>query len=49
MKKIYTLAVGLFAGLALFAQPYNVTFQVDMNTQTVGDTVSVAGNFQVAA
>jgi hypothetical protein len=32
------------------AQNFNVTFQVDMNTQAIiDDTVSVAGNFQAAA
>jgi alpha-amylase len=39
------LGFGMFA----FAQPYNVTFQVDMNTQSpIADTVTVAGNFQAA-
>jgi hypothetical protein len=51
MRKLYfslCLLLGM-AGTAV-AQNFNVTFLVDMNTQAVvDDTVSVAGNFQVAA
>ncbi|MEM0996715.1 MAG: T9SS type A sorting domain-containing protein [Bacteroidota bacterium] len=37
------LGLGAFA----FAQPYNITFQVDMNTQSpVADSVTIAGDFQ---
>jgi hypothetical protein len=41
----------MIMGLGAFAiaQPYNVTFQVDMNTMTAADTISVAGSFQGAA
>jgi hypothetical protein len=51
MRKIYfTLCLLLTAGLSSWAQNFNVTFQVDMNTQgTIADTVSVAGSFQAAA
>lgn len=51
MRKLYySLCLLLVAASTAVAQNFNVTFQVDMNTQTtVDDTVSVAGNFQVAA
>ena len=48
MRKIY-LTICLMLGFVAFAaaQPYNVTLQVDMNTQgMIADTVSVAGDFQ---
>ncbi|MFN8398317.1 MAG: T9SS type A sorting domain-containing protein [Bacteroidia bacterium] len=50
MRKLYvSLCLLLASALPAVAQ-FNVTFQVDMNTQAVvDDTVSVAGNFQVAA
>jgi len=51
MKKLYTLLMGglLFGGVAV-AQPYSVTFQVDMTGQTVDPAgPHVAGNFQGAA
>ena len=42
-----TLMASIMLCAALQAQTYNVTFQVDMNTQTsVPDTISVAGSFQ---
>lgn len=49
MKKIYLLCAGLLAGSVSFAQ-FNVTFQVDMNSETVSaNGVHVAGSFQAAA
>lgn len=50
MRKIY-LTICMIMGLGAFAiaQPYNVTFQVDMSLTTPADTVSVAGDFQGAA
>jgi len=49
MKKIYALLIALLAfGYTAQAQMFSVTFQVDMQNETVGDTVSVAGNFQAA-
>lgn len=47
MRKIY-LTICMIVGLGAFAvaQPYNVTFQVDMNLTTPADTISVAGDFQ---
>ena len=49
MKKLYTLATLLAFSLAAVAQ-VNVTFQVDMNQQTVSaDGVHCAGNWQAAA
>jgi hypothetical protein len=49
MKKIYLGALSVLAGLTAMAQ-VSVTFQVDMNGQTVsGNGVHVAGNFQAAA
>ena len=42
-----TLMASIMLCVALQAQTYNVTFQVDMNSQTlVPDTISVAGTFQ---
>lgn len=51
MRNLYvSLCLLLASVLPVAAQNFNVTFQVDMNTQAVvDDTVSVAGNFQVAA
>lgn len=51
MRKIYVSICTLLAlGFSANAQNFNVTFQVDMNTQAVvDDTVSVAGSFQAAA
>lgn len=50
MKKIYLLGVGLLASAGLLAQNHSVTFQVDMNNQTVSaNGVHVAGDFQAAA
>lgn len=51
MRKIYlTLCLLLVASLSAIAQNFAVTFQVDMSqVAVVGDTVSVAGNFQAAA
>ena len=48
MKNLFsTLMASIMLCAALQAQTYNVTFQVDMNTQTtVPDTISVAGTFQ---
>ena len=48
MKTFFsTLMARLFLKVASQAQTYNVTFQVDMNTQTsVPDTISVAKSFQ---
>ena len=48
MKNLFsTLMASIMLCAALQAQTYNVTFQVDMNTQTsVLDTISVAGSFQ---
>lgn len=49
MKRLVLLTM-LFcmAGWSV-AQNYNVTFRLDLNDRTAADTVSVAGNFQVAA
>lgn len=51
MKKLYTfLMAGLLFGGVAIAQPYNVTFQVDMTGQTVDPAgPHIAGNFQAAA
>jgi hypothetical protein len=51
MRKIYlSLCLLLAVAMPAIAQNFNVTFQVDMNTQAlIADTVSVAGNFQAAA
>ena len=51
MKKLYTfLLAGLLFGGSAIAQPYNVTFQVDMTGQTVDPNgPHIAGNFQAAA
>ena len=51
MRKLYfTCCLLLAAAMPAVAQNFNVTFQVDMNTQAIiDDTVSVAGNFQAAA
>ena len=48
MKTFFsTLMTSIMLCAVLQAQTYNVTFQVDMNTQTsVPDTISVAGSFQ---
>ena len=50
MKKFY-LTFGMLLALAgILPAQYAVTFQVDMgNVATIADTVSVAGDFQVAA
>ncbi len=49
MKKLYATAAVLFAAIIANAQ-VNLTFQVDMQNQTVGaDGVHVAGSFQAAA
>lgn len=50
MKKLYlALIISLFSLTHIWAQ-HNVTFQVDMNNQTVSTNgVHVAGNFQIAA
>ena len=49
MKKLYLLALSAVFGLSAMAQ-VSVTFQVDMNGQTVSpDGVHVAGSFQAAA
>ncbi len=49
MKKIYLIALAALIGSTAMAQ-VSVTFQVDMNGQTVSpDGVHVAGNFQAAA
>lgn len=49
MKKINLLLFFLLASFYVKAQLYSVTFQVNMNSQTLGGQVSVAGDFQVAA
>jgi Secretion system C-terminal sorting domain len=51
MKKSLSLFGLLFAAVAAFAQPYNVTLQVDMKNIPAADLangVSVAGSFQSA-
>lgn len=49
MKKLYALLIMSIFSLGAIAQ-VNVTFQVDMSTQTVsGDGVHCAGNWQAAA
>lgn len=50
MKKIYALLIAVLCmGFTAQAQ-FNVTFQVDMSAEaSIADTVSVAGDFQVAA
>ncbi len=47
MKKLFTLILATVVSGAAFAQPYTVTFQVDMKNETVNPLgVSIAGNFQ---
>src|ERR1044071_2653888 len=50
MRKIYASLILLLGLCSVASAQFTVTFQVDMNTQaSIADTVSVAGNFQVAA
>lgn len=51
MRKLSTLFALVAMGLYGWAQPYNVTFRVDMNQQIAvsPNGVHVAGNFQAAA
>ena len=51
MKKIYLALIMAFAfGTGLSAQTFQVTLEVDMsNVGMIADSVTVAGNFQVAA
>lgn len=50
MKKIYAFVLGVALSGGLMAQNYSVTFQVDMNNETVSSNgVHVAGDFQSEA